>query len=145
MSEYEYDDEETFADEPKQNPLRQALKQKDKEAAELKKLLADAEQAKRELAFMKAGINPDDAAAKYFVKAYDGELSPEAIQQAATEARLISTPSTNADEAAAWKRTTQVADGSGTAQPPVDWNKRINEATSQAEVEAILAEARDYL
>lgn len=144
MSEYDYEDEESFADEPKQNPLRQAFKQKEKETAELKKLLADAQEAKRELAFLKAGVNPDDPAAKYFVKAYDGELNPEAIQQAAYEARLISTPN-NGDEAAAWKRTENVAQGQGTAQPPVDWNKRINEATSEEEVLAILAEARELL
>lgn len=145
MSEYDYYDEEETVEEPRQNPLRQAIKQKEKENAELSKRLAEAESAKRELAFLKAGVNPDDPTAKYFVKAYDGELTPEAIQAAASEARLISTQTTDTSEADAWKRTTKVADGSGTAQPPIDWNRRIQEATSQAEVEAILAEARDYI
>jgi hypothetical protein len=49
----------------------------------------EAEIAKRELAFVKAGVNPDDPASKYFVKGYDGELTVEAIKAAATEARLL--------------------------------------------------------
>jgi hypothetical protein len=60
-----------------------------REAAEASAL--EAMSAKRELSFVKAGVNPDDPAAKWFVKAYDGELSVEAIKAAATEARLLAT------------------------------------------------------
>jgi hypothetical protein len=81
---------------------------------------------------------------KYFVKAYDGDLNPDAIRQAAVEAQLISPPQTqpSADEMQAWQRTNKVAAGSQTSQPPVDWARRLNEATSPREVEQILSEAR---
>ncbi len=54
--------------------------------------------ALRENAFLKAGINPDDAKMKYFVKAYDGELDPEAIKAEATEAGLLGAPAPAAEE-----------------------------------------------
>lgn len=42
----------------------------------------------RKLAFYEAGINPDDPAAKWLVKGYDGELTKEAIAAAAAEAGI---------------------------------------------------------
>lgn len=143
MSEYDYDDEQSETE--GRNPVRARMKELEQRLAEAEKRAQAAETAAREAAFLKAGIDPSKKISQYFMKAYDGELEPEAIRQAAMEAEVISTPKTDASEAEAWKRTTKVADGAGTAQPPIDWNKRINEATSQAEVEAILAEARDYL
>jgi hypothetical protein len=116
----------------------------EKETADLRKQVAEAESAKRELAFVKAGIDPLQPMSKYFVKAYDGDLNPDAIRQAAVEAQLISPPQTqpSADEMQAWQRTNKVAAGSQTSQPPVDWARRLNEATSPREVEQILSEAR---
>lgn len=57
-----------------------------------KKLEQELLNAKRELAFAKAGIDPDDPRMKYFVKGYDGELSAEAVRNAAVEAGFVSTP-----------------------------------------------------
>lgn len=54
-----------------------------------KKLEAELAAAKRELAFAKAGIPLEDPKMNYFVKGYDGELSPDAIRQAALEAGFI--------------------------------------------------------
>lgn len=144
MSEIEYYDEDDYQPEtePKQNPVRARMKQLEKEAEQLRKQAAEAEQIKRELTFIKAGINPDDPKFKYFVKGYDGDLTPEAIMQAAVEAQLMSQPQTDQDEADAWQRTNKVAAGAQTAQPPVDWVKRIDQATSPEEVQAILDEAR---
>ncbi len=141
MSEYDYEDEEQSET---RNPVRARMKELEKQLAEAERRAQAAEQAARRAAFLEAGLDTSNKMTEYFMKAYDGEVTPEAIKQAAVEANLISTPN-NGEEAAAWKRTEQVANGSGTAQPPIDWTKRINEATSQAEVEAILAEAREYL
>lgn len=143
MSEIDYYEEDDYQPEtePKQNPVRARMKQLEKETEELRKQAAEAAAVRRELAFVKAGINPDDPKFKYFVKAYDGDLAPEALNQALVEAQLISPPDTSG-EAAAWQRTNQVAAGAQTAQPPVDWNRRVAEATSEAEVMAILEEAR---
>lgn len=146
MSDIDYFDEDSEPVESKPNPVRQRMKQLEREAEELRKRIAEADEAKRELAFVKAGIDPTSPMAKYFVKGYDGELTPEAIKQAAMEAQLISPPTTVVNtEADAWQRTNSVAAGSQTAQPPVDWARRLNEASSPEEVEAILAEARTQL
>jgi hypothetical protein len=83
---------------------------------------------------------------QYFIKAYDGPLEPDAIKQALVEAQLISPPDQiPQDEAEAWKRTNQVAAGSGTSVPPVNWEQRLSEARTEAEVMAILAEAQQTL
>lgn len=57
-----------------------------------KKIEQELLQAKRELAFAKAGIDPDDPRMRYFVKGYEGDLTPAAVRQAATEAGFISAP-----------------------------------------------------
>ncbi len=78
---------ETTFDENEQNPenlkgLRDAAKRSDGYKAE-------AEAAKRELAFVKAGIDTDNKALSYFAKAYDGELDSGAIKAAAIEAGFL--------------------------------------------------------
>ena len=145
MSEFDnYDSEDQIEESETRNPVRARMKQLEMETAELRKQVAEAESAKRELAFVKAGIDPLQPMSKYFVKAYDGELDPEAIRQAAVEAQLISPPDSQPtpSETQAWQRTAKLAAGSQTAQPPVDWNRRLNEARSPQEVDQILAEAR---
>jgi len=145
MSEFDnYDSEDQTEESETRNPVRARMKQLEKETADLRKQVAEAESAKRELAFVKAGIDPLQPMSKYFVKAYDGELDPEAIRQGAVEAQLISPPDAQPtpSETQAWQRTAKLAAGSQTAQPPVDWNRRLNEARSPQEVEQILAEAR---
>ena len=148
MSEFDnYDSEYQTEETDTRNPLRARMKQLEKENAEAKRQLAEAEAARRELAFVKAGIDLSAPASKYFVKGYDGELDPDAIRQAAVEAQLISPPlaPSQTEEAQAWNRTAKIAAGSQTAQPPVDWARRLEEATSPQEVEKILSEARAAL
>lgn len=54
-----------------------------------KKLKAENARMKRELAFAKAGIPLTDPKMNYFVKGYEGDLEPEAIREAATEAGFL--------------------------------------------------------
>jgi len=146
MSNIDYQEDEFEEESEGRNPLRQALKQKEKELAEAKKAAAEAQEAKRELAFIKAGTPMENPMTQYFIKAYDGPLEPDAIKQALVEAQLISPPDQiPQDEAEAWKRTNQVAAGSGTSVPPVNWEQRLSEARTEAEVMAILAEAQQTL
>jgi hypothetical protein len=141
MSESEDYFEEEHSIEGK-NPLRKHVKQLEQEVAELRRERAEAAAAKKELAFAKSGIPLDAPMAKYFIKGYEGELEPDAIRQAALEAGLMQAPPDgSAQEAAAWKRTQQVAAGSNVSEPPVDYVTRINNAKRQAEVEQILLEA----
>lgn len=139
----ENDDYQPEPDTQGRNPLRQRMKQLEAENAEMRKHAAEAAELRRKMAFLEAGIDMSAPAAKYFVKGYDGELTAEAIRQAAVEAQLISPDNpVSADETEAWNRTTRVAAGSGTAQPPVDWATRLSQASSEAELMAILAEAQ---
>lgn len=52
----------------------------------------DVDTLKRENAFLKAGIKPDDPKAKYFVRGYDGELTADAILAEAKAAGVIAEP-----------------------------------------------------
>lgn len=74
-----------------------ALEKQAKKARDLEERLATME---RERAFMAAGVPVDDPAARYFVKGYDGELTPDAIKAAAVEARVIAGAEPTSEEIA---------------------------------------------
>lgn len=140
-----YEDDETIYDEPtsEQNPVRARMKQLEKEARELRKQVAEFQSTQREMAFVKAGIDPASPQAKYFVKGYDGDLNPEAIRQAAEEAQLIAPQVKTQDvDKAAWQQTNRIAAGAETASEGPSWLKRINDASSADELSAIFAEAQ---
>ena len=140
--------EDTFEDDDyeqptESNPVRARMKQLEKEAKELRKQVAEFSATQRELAFVKAGIDPASPQAKYFVKGYDGELTPEAIRAAAAEAQLITPQADPLDEdRAGWKQTNRIAAGSETSADGPSWNKRIRDAGSEDELMAIFAEAQ---
>ena len=95
------------------------------------------------MAFVKAGIDPELPISKYFLKAYDGELTADAIREAGIEAGLLKDTEAESikQEAGTWNRTNDIAAGSET-EPQVDFVTRIAQARSQAEVEKLLDEAR---
>jgi hypothetical protein len=66
---------------------------------------AEAEAAKRELAFLKAGIDLDSPGGKLLAKAYDGAPTVEAIKAAAVEYGVI-TPEARTFPPRNWQRTT---------------------------------------
>ena len=74
-------------DQPTEGDIRDFRAAKD-EAAEARR---QADQARRELAFLKAGIDTESGPGKWFAKAYDGDLTVEAIK-AAAEADGIGAP-----------------------------------------------------
>lgn len=61
-----------------------------KAAEGAKSARAEAEAARRELAFVKAGINTDSKPAQALLRSYDGELTTEAIRAEAKEWSLYS-------------------------------------------------------
>jgi len=139
----EYDD---FTDEDEQvpaagNPMRAAMRAMESEIKSLRQQAIESESTKRELAFVKAGIDPSDAAAKYFVKGYDGELTQDAIKQAAIEARLLSHTISDEEvsEQKAWGKTNQVAAGAGSSSELPSLESRLNAAKSANEVLEIWA------
>jgi len=145
MSNFEDDFNEDDYDQPatETNPVRARMKQLEKEAKELRKQVAEFAVTQRELAFAKAGIDPASPQAKYFVKGYDGDLSPEAIRAAAEEAQLITPQPVQADpDKAAWQQTNRIAAGAETASEGPSWVKRIRDASSAEEISNIFAEAQ---
>ena len=137
-SDIEFDEQETG-----RNPLRERMKQLESENAALKAKADQASKAERELAFVKAGVDPSNPMAKYFMKAYDGELTADAIKEAAIEAQIVGThkPAETVD-ANAWDRTNQAASGNTAGEPPIDYFAKIAGAETPAELEKWLAEAR---
>lgn len=139
----EFEDDYQAEDSESRNPLRARMKELEAEVKALRAERQQFESERRELTFVKAGIDPADTKVKYFVKGYDGELSPEAIRSAAIEAGFLS-PDPQPDRVAeqqAWQRTNQVAAGAGNVEPP-SIQDRIRNAASEAEVLAILEEAQ---
>lgn len=139
----DYDDE---ASDQAKDPVRSRMKKLERDIQERDKQLAEATAAQRELAFLKAGVPADDPMTKYFVKGYDGEISPDAIRTAAQEAGLIATQKVDDArtqvEQQAWNRLQKAARAGETSEPVVDWNSKINQARNQEEVMQILDQAR---
>ena len=125
------------------NPVRQRMKQLEKELREANKRLAETAEASKKLAFMEAGVPLDSPMAKYFIKGYDGELTPEAIREAAQEAQLIAPAPQVADtDKQAWRETNRIAAGSEVSPAPPGWIDRIQSANSEQEIMSIFAEAQ---
>lgn len=104
---------------------------------------------KRRLAFVEAGIPTGDPKVAYFVKGYDGDLDPEAIRAAATEAGFIQAAPTQQpvpeETVAAEQRL--VAAGAGAV--PFDTSEqaaiqRLEDAFKTGGTEAMLAVAAQY-
>lgn len=138
---YEEDDYEEQASDT--NPVRARMKQLEKSVREKDALLAKYAETEKKMTFMEAGVDTSDPKFKYFVKAYDGEMTPEAITQALVEAQLIA-PQSNPQDAdkAAWQQTNKIAAGAETASEGPSWVKRIRDASSEEELTAIFAEAQ---
>lgn len=113
---------------------------------QLEKELAD---LRRELAFTKAGINPDDPKMKYFVRGYDGDLTAEAVRQAALEAGFLAsqnTPDPGLQAAAAAQQRVQAAAAGAIYEDTSEQAAlaRLEEAMNEGGVDAMMEVARQY-
>ena len=142
MSDANLEFEDETQDQAGRNPVRARMRELEAENKRKDALLAEAEQAKRELAFLKAGVNPENPMAKYFIKGYEGDLSTDAIRAAAQEANIIESSKPSANEEQAWNRVNRAAGAAETSEPPVDYVERIKQARSKDEVLHLLAQAR---
>lgn len=61
--------------------VRAALKREQKRRKEAEEQANEGAAAKRELTFLRAGVDLDSPVGKLFAKAYDGELDPDAIKK----------------------------------------------------------------
>lgn len=120
-----------------------------KEIKALRRAAEEGKKAKREAAFLRAGIDPDDTRMSYFVKGYDGELDPSAIKQAAIEAGFLSEQAPQQDAAAqqaqqGQQRIMQAAEGS---VPQYDENgalMALDKAYKEGGAAAVLQVAQQY-
>jgi len=112
----------------------------------------EADSLKRENAFLKAGINPDDPRLGYFVRGYDGELKTDVIREAAVAAGFIQADPGQQEQAAvqqqqagAQERIMQAATGAA-----VENNSeaavlaQLERAMNEGGIEAMLDVARQY-
>jgi hypothetical protein len=141
MSEANFEFDEDAVEQQPKDPVRAHLRKLEAENKALKEQVAAKAEAERKLAFVEAGIDLSAPGAKYFVKGYDGELSPEAIRQAAEEASLIRKQDTSGEQQA-WNRVAQAARAGETSEPVVDYSAKIKQARSADEVMQLLAQAR---
>ena len=106
-------------------------------AASKKQLEKENADLKRRLAFIEAGISTADPKMKYFVNGYDGEMTAEAIREAALEAGFLQSQSQSEDPqlaatGAAQQRVMQAASG-------VSY-EGMNEDAALAQLEAAMEE-----
>jgi hypothetical protein len=123
------------------NPVRDRMKQLEQENQNLRAAAAEAAAAKRELAFTKVGIDLGSPLGKLFAKAYDGDSSVEAVQQAAAEYGLIKPPArVDADdqEQRAWS-SAAMSQASGAPAPATgDMKDAIRNARNPQELQALI-------
>ena len=141
----DYDTDEVDESEASESPrgLRRA-------ANKGKKLESENQQLKRELAFFKAGIDTDDPRMKYFAKGYEGELSADAVRQAAMDAGFLQTQSAaqnaqNQEIASAQQRVLTASAGAIYEDSSEDAAfSRLEQAMEEGGVDAMMEVARQY-
>lgn len=108
-----------------------------KAANRAKQLERELNDLKRRLAFTEAGIPLNDPKMNYFVKGYEGEMSAEAIRQAALEAGFLQTQQPVEDQQATVAAAAQqrvMAASAGAAY------EDMSEAAALAQLEAAMEE-----
>lgn len=114
---------------------------------QLEKELAD---IKRELAFAKAGLPMNDPRMNYFVKGYDGDMTAEAIREAALEAGFLAAQGQGEDPAISHAAAAQqrvMSASSGVAYEGLSEEAALAQLESAMEeggIEAMLDVARQF-
>lgn len=120
-------------------------------ANKAKKLEAELNTLRRELAFAKAGIPMNDPKMGYFIKGYEGELDPDAIREAAEEAGFLqveatqTAPQQQAPDMAAQQRIMRASVGAVTEDISEEAAiARMEEAMQEGGLPALLEVAQQY-
>ena len=115
-----------------------------------KKLEQELNDLRRELAFAKAGLPMDDPKLKYFVKGYDGEMTAEAIREAAMDSGFLASQAQGEDPGmaaagAAQERGMQAAAGVSYEGLSEDAAlAQLESAMEEGGIEAMLDVARQF-
>jgi hypothetical protein len=115
-----------------------------------KQLEQELAELKRELAFAKAGLPMNDPKMNYFIKGYDGELTADAIRQAALESGFLASQAAQPNPAieqagAAQQRVMQASSGvafEGMTEEAA--LAQLEAAMEEGGIEAMLDVARQY-
>lgn len=119
------------------NDLR-ALRKASKERDELSRQL-DAHT--RELAFSRAKLDLDDPKLKYFIKGYEGDLTPEAIRtQAEADGFLQPKQSDSREDVKAQQRITRASSGASETPNP-ELGDLIRQAQTPDEIMKLMVQA----
>ena len=143
MSDSMQEFEDEIQTEGTRDPVRAQLRKVEQQLKAAEAKAKELETAARELAFVKAGVDTNAAIAKYFVKGYDGELSPEAIRVAAQEANLIQPApqdKVQASEQQAWARVNSASQAGEKFEPVTDWTAKMSSAKNQSELDQLMAQ-----
>jgi hypothetical protein len=143
MSDSMQEFEDEIQTEGTRDPVRAQLRKVEQQLKVAEAKAKELETAARELAFVKAGVDTNAAIAKYFVKGYDGELSPEAIRVAAQEANLIQPApqdKVQASEQQAWARVNSASQAGEKFEPVTDWSAKMSSAKNQSELDQLMAQ-----
>lgn len=122
---------------------RKQIRSMERDAKQSRKNAEENARLQRELAFTKAGIDTDkDPRLTYFAKGYDGEMTAEAIRQAAETAGFL-TPSSattaDQDDLKAYDRVSQASAGTASRTSDEDRVSALKQAQGQGR-EALIAE-----
>ena len=121
-----------------------------RQANKAKKLEAELNTMKRELAFARAGLPMDDPKMTYFIKGYEGDLESDAIRSAALEAGFLQSaaPAQEAPRTPDLSAQTRIMQASaGAAVEDISESAaiaRLEQAMEEGGVEAMLSVAQEY-
>lgn len=126
---------------------REHIRDLEEKAGRVGELEAQLAEVKRQAAFIEAGITSANPAYKYFTKAYDGDLTPDAIRAEATAAGFLQTaqqPSAQQDSPmlSQYDRIANASEGA-TPAPTTDLVEGINQAQTVEEVMALMSSHND--
>ena len=143
MSDSMQEFEDEIQTEGTRDPVRAQLRKVEQQLKAAEAKAKELENAARELAFVKAGVDVNAPIAKYFVKGYDGELSSDAIRVAAQEANLIQPApqdKVQASEQQAWARVNSASQAGEKFEPVTDWTAKMSGAKNQSELDQLMAQ-----
>jgi hypothetical protein len=136
--EYEYDDDDDQGNQGGNDHLKE-LRRKARDADRLQ---AQLEAQARELAFAKAKLDLDDPKLKYFIKGYEGDLSPEAIREQAIADGFLAKAEqpTPPQDLTAQQRIAAASSGAGETPQP-NLHELLSQANSPEEVMRLVAQS----
>lgn len=147
----QFEDDFSNEEDQEQPDQQTDIKSLRRAASGKKKLEQELESLRRELAFARAGLPLDDPKMRYFVKGYDGEMTAEAIREAASEAGFLATQKEQAPDlqmqaaASAQQRVMQASAGAGVSDSSeASALAHLESAMQEGGVEAMLEVARQY-